>query len=229
VRPYATRRTLFVASLLFAALALGACRDPKVVSYRVPKDAVGEQPAGMATAQPAADASRVPSMGAMPAAMPPMSGAQPGVDPHGMATAQGGSLEWTAPAGWEKKNSSSMRKATYVIGSGDAAAELAISAFPGDVGGEIANVNRWRGQIGLSPVSDAEATGAIARTEANGLKVGCVDLVNPENATRMIGAWIPFEGATWFFKLVGPDAVFAKEKPAFIEFLKTIKPAAPTP
>jgi hypothetical protein len=39
----------------------------------------------------------------------------------------------------------------------------------------------------------------------------------------MIGAIVPFEGATWFFKLTGPDTIVAQEKTAFMDFLKTIK------
>jgi len=46
------------------------------------------------------------------------------------------------------------------------------------------------------------------------------------NAQRLLAAWVPYEGATWFFKLSGPDAVVAKERAAFRAFLDTIKPAS---
>ncbi len=120
-----------------------------------------------------------------------------------------------------------MRKATYAITEGGATAELAVTAFPGDVGGEIANVNRWRGQVGLEPVSDADARSAIVRIDANGLKIGVVDVADPRgNGTRLLGAMVPVDGATWFFKVLGPDAAVGAAKPAFLEFVKTIKPAA---
>ena len=32
--------------------------------------------------------------------------------------------------------------------------------------------------------------------------------------TRMLGAIVPRAGETWFFKLTGPDALVAREKPA---------------
>ena len=44
----------------------------------------------------------------------------------------------------------------------------------------------------------------------------------------MIGAIIPYEGATWFFKLTGPDALVAGERDRFMAFLKTIKPSVPS-
>ncbi len=227
-RRHCSHRLLLVAG--FAALLAGACRDPKVAAYQVPKEAASDQPAATAAAEVTADAkpsAMAAAASAMPAAMPGgMPGAQSATDPHALATAQGNALSWSAPASWEKKNASTMRKATYAIGAPDSAAELAISAYPGDVGGEVGNVNRWRGQIGLDPLSDAEATAAIVRIEANGLKIGYVDIANPAAGERMIGVWVPFEGATWFFKLMGTDAALGREKPGFLEFLKTIKPAA---
>ena len=51
-----------------------------------------------------------------------------------------------------------MRKATYVItGESGATAELAVTAFPGDVGGEVANVGtgaRWSGSEWLVVEAD---------------------------------------------------------------------------
>lgn len=215
-------------------LMLVACRDPKVTTYSVPKEAVAELPA-TAPAHSAAPASaaqpQIPNDSAhagvgSPGAPSTMSGG-PAVQ-----TASGEALSWSAPANWQQKPASSMRKATYTIpGDGGTTAELAISAFPGDVGGEIANVIRWRGQVGLGLIGDAEATAAITRIETNGLKIGVVDVADtaPE-APRLLGAMVPFGGATWFFKITGPSPVVEQAKPAFLAFLKTIKPAgAPTP
>jgi hypothetical protein len=39
----------------------------------------------------------------------------------------------------------------------------------------------------------------------------------------MLGAIVPVGDATWFFKLSGPAALLEREKPAFLEFLKTVK------
>lgn len=148
-----------------------------------------------------------------------------------LQTASGQSLSWSAPAAWQSKPASMMRKATYAVsGDGGATADLAVTAFPGDVGGDVANVNRWRGQVGLPEVSDAVALSAIEHLDVNGLKIGIVDVVDRSapNPTHLIGAIVPYEGATWFFKLLGPDSVVAANKAAFVEFVKTIKPAAPT-
>jgi hypothetical protein len=145
-----------------------------------------------------------------------------------VATAGGPSLTWTAPAHWKAKPGSAIRKGSYAVTGEGGEADVAISAFPGDVGGDLANLNRWRGQIQLPPVSQAEFEAAVQRIESNGLRMTVVDLVGSgANAQRILGAMIPHGGATWFVKLIGPDALVAKEKPAFMAFLNTIQaPAA---
>jgi hypothetical protein len=115
-----------------------------------------------------------------------------------------------------------MRKASYDAPGG---CDLSVTAFPGDVGGELANVNRWRGQVGLAPLQPQDLGGAVARFEANGLRFAVVDLRSGEaaDAKGMVGAIVPYGGATWFFKLAGPAPVVAAEKPQFLEFLRTVR------
>ena len=192
--------------LLVVPLGLSACREGKVEVYRIAKEADSPAPAA-------------------PAAMP--AGA-PGADhAAGFLTARPGTaLVWTAPAAWKKKPNSSMRKGSYTVGEeGATGGDMAITAFPGDVGGDLANVNRWRGQLGLSPITDAELGGAMTALTANGLKIQWVDLAGgtPDKPVRMLGAIVPYDGATWFFKLTGPAALIAQEKPGYLEFLQTVK------
>ncbi len=118
-----------------------------------------------------------------------------------------------------------MRKGSYTIpGLPGADAELSITAFPGDVGGELANVNRWRNQLQLPPVGEAELTKVLVRFEANALKFAVVDIVAAGNKPNgILGASVPNGNSTWFFKMTGPTDLLAREKPRFLEFLKTVK------
>ena len=84
----------------------------------------------------------------------------------------GASLLWTAPSGWQVQKGNAVRKGSYAVGGG---AEVAITAFPGDVGGVLANVNRWRLQAGLDPVDDAGLAQAAAPVDSNGLHFVVVD------------------------------------------------------
>jgi len=212
------RCRVFPAPLLAATLVLTGCKKEEITSYKIPKEQapVATMPADHHHAGVAKGAANTPPAG---------SGSAMANTP--VATASGNALTWKGPAHWQEKPAAGMRKGTFTIAGDGATAELAITAFPGDVGGEAANVNRWRGQVGLQPLAPDAAVSSIERTEANGLKIGLVELVaTGANPKRVLAAMVSHGGSTWFFKLEGPDALVAKEKPAFREFVKTIAPAA---
>jgi len=122
-----------------------------------------------------------------------------------------------------------MRKATLLIPApaGGAGAELAITAFPGDVGGKLANIKRWRQQLGLPAIPDAELTSTLHHLDVGTLHLDHLEITGPGDppTTRLLGALVPYAGATWFFKLTGPEALVAAERPAFLAFLQTLRPA----
>jgi hypothetical protein len=201
-------------ALIAVALLLTACRKAEIATYRIPKEKDPELPPATATASTdAPPAARGANMAAT--AVP---------------TASGPALTWTAPAHWKAKAASAMRKGSYAVpGNGGVEADLSITSFGGDVGGELANLNRWRGQLQLPPVSEAELATAVTRLEHNGLHFGFVDL-GPAGANkqRILGAWAAHAGATWFFKLgPAPDALVTKEKQPFLDFLATVKATTP--
>lgn len=209
-------RLRHAALLLLSVSLFSACRDAKIASYRVPKEAPEPLPPILTGAVPSSPASAPPSAPTDMAAT-------------AVPTASGEALTWTAPANWKAKPASAMRKGSYAIPGGEAGdADLSITAFPGNVGGTLANINRWRGQIELPPLTDSEISANTTHLDPNGLHLDVVDFSNPQAAKpqRILGAMVAHNGATWFFKLMGPDSVVAREKPAFMEFLQTIKTPA---
>lgn len=206
-------------ALLALAAVLASCSKPAVETYRVPKDTTA-QAAATKAASPHPAMPATASAPATPAAGDAAMASTP------VATAGGPGLTWTAPAHWKAKPGSAMRKGSYAISGEGGEADLAITAFPGDVGGELANLNRWRGQIQLPAVTLAELEATRQRLERNNLQMSVVDIVGTgATAQRILGASIPYGGATWFVKLMGPDSLVAKEKAAFMAFLDTVKPA----
>jgi len=203
-----------LAAGLTALLAATGCQKEEITTYRVPKEALpAAQPAAASTA-PTAPAAATGTGGSSMANTP-------------VATASGNALVWTAPSTWSAKPAGSMRKGSYAVKGDGGEADMAITAFPGDVGGDLANLNRWRGQIGLPPVDQKEFDRTTVHMDRNGLHMNVVDIAGTgANAQRIIGAMVPHQGATWFFKLSGPDALVAREKPAFLALLDSIKPAA---
>lgn len=182
--------------------ALGGCREAKVAHYRVPHENVEEAPPAPAPGDMAATA---------------------------VPTAAGEGLKWSVPGHWRAKPAAAMRKATYAVPGEGGEGDLSVTAFPGDVGGELANLNRWRNQIHLPPLAPADADRAVTRFESHGLKFAVAEFASSEGAApvRVLGAIVPVGDATWFFKLSGPDALVAREREAFLAFLRTVE--APTP
>jgi hypothetical protein len=198
-----------------AILLWSGCRDRKVNAYRIPKEKDQPMPVMSAAANPPAG---------------PGGAQAPGMADTPVVTASGSGLAWTAPAGWKAKAASAMRKGSYGIAGAGGEADLSITAFPGDVGGEVANLNRWRGQISLAPLVEGEVAAAVTRIKQGGLDLTVVDFTGTgASPQRILGAMVPFGGATWFFKLMGPAPAVAEAKPAFLEFLKTVKPAPASP
>ena len=59
-------------------------------------------------------------------------------------------FSWTVPDGWEAGKESSMRLASYNVPlSGGEVGDFSLVKLGGAAGGVLANLNRWRGQIGL--------------------------------------------------------------------------------
>lgn len=113
-----------------------------------------------------------------------------------------------------------MRKATFVIqGKDGAKAELAVTVFPGSVGGITANVNRWRGQLGLSPAGEQEIT-ASAKPAKVGPDAGQRFVMTSADGSKTTDAVLVAKNdATWFFKLSGDAAVVSGAADAFAQFL----------
>src|SRR5688572_18194483 len=66
-------------------------------------------------------------------------------------------LTWTAPSTWKAQAPTAMRLASFAIPT-KAGKDLDFSVvmLSGEAGGLLANVNRWRGQIQLPPLTQAQ-------------------------------------------------------------------------
>jgi hypothetical protein len=125
------------------------------------------------------------------------------------------------PAGWKSVPPGPMQSAKFLIPEqGAAKGEVTISVFPNSTGGTLANVNRWRGQIGLSPISEAELAKMITRLDPQNTEVILVDMTNPDTRRQLIGAIVPKGGQWYFYKLMGDTEAVSPQKGAFTAFVK---------
>ncbi len=199
-------RSLLIIPVLI--LSVGCKPAPKINQYKAEPEAVA----------PTANAPAVAST-STPAPAPPM------VAPESMKAEAASFSEpkWgTLPAGWSVGPENAMRKATFVIAGKDGTkAEVAVTVFPGSVGGLSANVNRWRGQIGLSPASEEEINTLAQPTKVGPDAGQRFILVSLDGKKSTDAAMIPKNGATWFFKLSGDATIVQANNAAFTQFLAT--------
>jgi hypothetical protein len=139
-----------------------------------------------------------------------------------------GKPQWEVPPGWQEQPPGQMVLAKFALpGSDGAKAEVTVSSFPGDAGGPLANVNRWRGQVSLEPVDASQLDRLLTQLEVAGRKAMLFDMTGLDRKTgqraRLIGVIVPSEGQTWFYKLMGHEQVAERQKEAFIKFVQSAK------
>lgn len=198
------------AAFLVGLLALTAsCRRDEVSHFRVEKRANPRPGPAFAGGQAPGPAMPANMAGDVP---PPPS-------PEGASA-----LKWTLPKGWtESRGGGGMRFASMkpaVAGTVD----VSVIVLPGPAGGELANVNRWRGQIGLPPIDDTTMAAARRIVNAKAGPVSVYDFTSEgTKRSRVVGGLASVEGNTWFIKMSGDAAAVEAAKPEFLRLLGSLR------
>jgi len=139
-----------------------------------------------------------------------------------------GQPNWQVPTGWQEVAAGQFLVAKFMLtGEGGANAAVNVSSSAGEGGGLVSNINRWRGQLGLAPWSEAEASQSATMIDVAGGKASLVDLSGTDartgQPTRLVGVVVPQSGQTWFYKLMGDAKVVESQKAAFTQFVQGVK------
>jgi hypothetical protein len=128
--------------------------------------------------------------------------------------------DWKVPGEWKEIPAGQMQDAKFAVPQrGSAKAEVSVSIFPTDTGGTLANVNRWRRQIGLPEVQQAELNRMVSPLDPAHPGAILVDMTN--NNKRLLGAIVPRGGSYWFYKLLGDAEAVTPAKDTFVAFAKS--------
>ena len=191
-------------------LFLVACDRSQPQSYTIPKE---ERPA--TTALPAAPQTQTdPGPAPAPANMRLL----PGMAEAAQAA---GDLQFQTPAGWQKQTPSGIRKAELSYTGDTGSATITVTVFPGDVGGLLANVNRWRGQAGLPAVTNDDLPSLTTARIISNHRGTYIRL--PGETQSILGGLLPFHGKTWFFKMTGDTQTVLAQENALLQFLDSIQ------
>ncbi|MBI1901679.1 MAG: hypothetical protein HYS13_11295 [Planctomycetia bacterium] len=153
-------------------------------------------------------------------------GAAAGASSPAGAAPQQRVVSFTKPDGWSEGQLTAMRKAAFVVQDGEQRIDVTVIDLVADVNALLPNVNRWRGEVGLPDIAEAELPGAVQKIEVDGKEAAYMELVGPSDSPRplaILGVIQYRGGKAWFVKLKGDSALAQRERSNFQSFIRSLK------
>ncbi len=211
--------------LAFAASALSACGGSAGgETVQITKTRLAEAPShvartGLTMLERAYGPERVASARAS------AQGNRPGLPPS-----QNGQnpLLYDVPEGWEDLPRAQFRDINLRL-IRDNSAEMVLTFLASDGGGLVPNIDRWRSQVGMEPMTTADVQ-ALTTRKVFGDDATYVELFGPYQGMRgpriddggIFGAIFSRGGGTLFVKMTGSREVLEAEREHFHEFLSSL-------
>ncbi|WP_339728952.1 hypothetical protein [uncultured Gimesia sp.] len=135
-------------------------------------------------------------------------------------------VKFETPEGWKPGRSGGMRKAAFNITAGDETGEVTIIDLSKEYSPLLPNINRWRDQVGLKDITEAELPKESEQLKAGDLEATYVKLIGPETskpAKAILGAILYRDNLAWFVKFTGPPKLAEQEQDRFKQFVQSIR------
>tara|TARA_R110002126_G_scaffold86474_10_gene208739 strand:- start:770 stop:1978 length:1209 start_codon:yes stop_codon:yes gene_type:complete len=140
--------------------------------------------------------------------------------------------EFWAPETWTEVDPVEFRDLNFEV-TRDPAAKAWLTVMGGSGGGLLANVNRWRGEVGLEPATEADLMNLAMIPIEPGLVAGDTipflvldgdysGSAGQIQGARSLAAIVSASGASLFVKMVGPKATVEAEQENFVKFTQEI-------
>lgn len=127
---------------------------------------------------------------------------------------------WKLPEGWKQDEGNELRFATIKIGTDNAPLEMSVTKLPMRGGDDeeyiLANVNRWRGEVGLAPLAAAQLSTATKRAELGSFSATLVSLVGTGSSSPTTGN--PYEELVAEMERMGPPTATQEAPAATVQF-----------
>ncbi|TWT42931.1 hypothetical protein [Botrimarina hoheduenensis] len=130
-------------------------------------------------------------------------------------------LTFDTPLGWVVKPASAMRKASFTTAAGSEVTAFVFSAAAEAMADPLQNVNRWRSEVGLEPITAPELDQSSETYKLAGEDGTYVELVGATETTY--AAMLRRGPSVWFFKLRGPGEAAASDREAFRTWLTSVR------
>ncbi len=171
----------------------------------------------------------------LPAGHPPVD-ANAGTRPESSREQTAGAVvpQFEAPASWKSSPAQGIRRAMFTVADGEREAIVTVFDFATNSGpmmtDPLENVNRWRGEIRLTPLKREDLASQSESMEIDGRPATYVALIpdaeRPEQsqaAEATLAAMVTNDDRIWFFKMKGSRDLVAAQQDVFRTFLKSVK------
>ncbi|MEM1442437.1 MAG: hypothetical protein AAGF67_08845 [Verrucomicrobiota bacterium] len=139
-------------------------------------------------------------------------------------------LIYTTREGCKEATGSAMRDVNLSFGA-EGEGECYVARLPGAGGGLVANVNRWRGQMGADPLSEKEIF-ALPTKPLFGQPATFIDITGDfspgmgssetKENHRLLGLILASDAGAVFVKMTGPSNLVAENAEGFDEFTSSL-------
>eukprot|EP00913_Durusdinium_trenchii_P035230 g32960.t1 len=121
---------------------------------------------------------------------------------------------YTVPKGWVDAKKGIFRLASFRVSRGNQRAEISVSRLPQNANALVSNVNRWRAQVKLGPLSEAAVGKSVEKILVAGKAAQYVD-IKGNDERRILGVIAVRDDGVWFFKMTGDAQLVESQKDAF--------------
>ncbi|TPW17010.1 MAG: hypothetical protein FD129_540, partial [bacterium] len=133
---------------------------------------------------------------------------------------------WQLPAGWQEQPGTGMRFATLIVEAADPPLEIRVTPLTMAAGDLLDNVNRWRQQLGLEPVSAMDVGKMVKSLDAGGRTIDYVNLKGVATADaparQILAGILPGSQQLWFFLMFDEAARVSRHAAEFETFLGSV-------
>jgi len=119
-----------------------------------------------------------------------------------------------------------MRKAAFNVSADGETGEITVIDLSKESSPLLENINRWRGQVKLDPIKEADLAANTEQLKAGKLEATYVKLIGPKSEQpqpAILGAILYRDNLAWFVKFTGPAKLAETEEVRFKQFVESIR------
>lgn len=127
-------------------------------------------------------------------------------------------VSWKAPKNWIEGTAGNMQIGKFLFDKATSD-HVSIATFPGDVGGDLANINRWRRQLSIPATTKDKIKFKKYKSKNKTFEVVSIN----NQSDSIIVAIFKEKDQTTFVKMMAKSNIAKKRYSEFIDFCLTIK------